>query len=150
MYTLLACYPWVSREISQVTCMQVSSLNWAVLYVIINDDHFFLTRKFRKHWDILIIHLWLCAVPHDWSNSVTIRLHCNYLIHSLHKEITLKTVCTLVSYSVPSIIRPPWDQGLFRQWKSMDNQTNIHDTDKGAVLYSQVISLLEDPLSRQS
>ena len=146
MYTLLACYPWVSCEVSQVSRMQVSSWNWTVLYVII----FFLTRKFRKPWDILIMHLWLYAVSYDWSNSVTTRFHCNYLIHSLHKEITLKNVYTLVSYSAPSIIRPPWDKGLFRQWKSMDNQTNTHKIDKAAVLYSQATSLLEDPLSRQS
>ena len=29
------------------------------------------------------------AVSHDWSNSMSTWLHCNYLIHSTHKEITI-------------------------------------------------------------
>ena len=38
---------------------------------------------------ILNIHLWPCTASYDWSNSMPIMLHCNYLTHSVHKEMTL-------------------------------------------------------------
>ena len=38
---------------------------------------------------IIIICLWLCTVSYDCSNSILTWLRCNYVIHSVHKEITL-------------------------------------------------------------
>ena len=73
--------------------------------------------------------------------------HCKHA-HDCYHEITPHKFVT--EYSAASIIQPPWDQELFRQSKSLDNQTNIHEIDKTVIFYSQVISLLEDPLSRHS
>ena len=35
---------------------------------------------------LIIIHLSLHAISNNWSNSMPIRLHCNYVIHSVYKE----------------------------------------------------------------
>ena len=51
------------------------------------DDYSFSPKLFGKCWNILNIHLWLCAASHDWSNSMPVRLRNNYVIHSVHKVI---------------------------------------------------------------
>ena len=63
-------------------------------------------KSFGKHRVIVNIHLWLCAASHDWGNSMPIWLHCNYVIHSVHKEISyfIKTVYELVTYNLCSCI----------------------------------------------
>ena len=38
----------------------------------------------------LIILLWLQPASHDYMNSVPIWLHCNDVIHSVHKKLPYK------------------------------------------------------------
>ena len=43
----------------------------------------------QKNLVIVYVYLWLQAVPYDCANILSIQLHFNDLIHSVHKEITL-------------------------------------------------------------
>ena len=54
------------------------------------DDHSFHVKVLESTESFLIcVHLWLCIVSYDWSNSMPIWLCCNDVIHSVHKELTL-------------------------------------------------------------
>ena len=48
----------------------------------------------------LIICLWLRAASNDWCNSMPIRLHYNYVIHNVHKKITLQKLFMCQSYTM--------------------------------------------------
>ena len=52
-------------------------------------------KKIEKCLVIFIyMHLWLWAAKYDYIKIVSIWLHCNDLIHSVHKEITLQKLFT--------------------------------------------------------
>ena len=38
---------------------------------------------------IVYVYAWLVATPYDCTNTASIQLHCNDLIHSAYKEITI-------------------------------------------------------------
>ena len=49
-------------------------------------------QKFLGSTESFLIYTYGFVQCHDWSNSMgPIRLCCNYVIHSIHKEITLYT-----------------------------------------------------------
>ena len=79
-----------------------------ILYVGANYIYVTWQSLYGKCQAILIIHLWLHAASYDCSNSTTTLLHYNYEIHSVHIEITLKIVYTLVTYNL--CYRPKSDQ----------------------------------------
>ena len=47
-------------------------LCWSQLYMYVTWWLFVLHKEIGKHWVILNIHLCLCAVLYDWSNSMPI------------------------------------------------------------------------------
>ena len=46
-------------------------------------------NNFGEHLVIIYVYLWLQAVPYDCTNIAYVWLHCNDIIHNVHKEITL-------------------------------------------------------------
>ena len=56
---------------------------------ISRDKYWFLTKNFGKHLANVYVYLWLRAAPYNYTNTASIWLHGNDLIHSVHKEITL-------------------------------------------------------------
>ena len=86
---------WLNSLIIHDNVKCITANGYTIIYIgahyyISHDDHSFHVIIFGEHKVILNIRLWLCAASYDWSNSMPIRLHYNYIIHSVHKKITLK------------------------------------------------------------
>ena len=58
-------------------------INYVTLQILI------MRKNFGKHLVIICVYLWFQAVPYNCTNITSIWLHCNDLIYSVHKEITL-------------------------------------------------------------
>ena len=54
----------------------------------------FTKEDFGKHLVIVYVYLWLQAVPHNCIDILSIQLHCNDLIHSVHKIYFIKIIYT--------------------------------------------------------
>ena len=46
-------------------------------------------NNFAEHLVIVYVYLWFQAVLYDCTNIAYTQLHCNDIIHSVYKEITL-------------------------------------------------------------
>ena len=51
--------------------------------------HVMIIHSAQKILKVLSVCLWLWAESYDWSNNTPIWLCYNYVIHSVHKVITL-------------------------------------------------------------
>ena len=63
-----------------------------------HDDHSFGEKYSWEALSYVNIYLWLHTASYDWSNIWPIWLHCNYIIHSAHKEIIfIRTIYILAT-----------------------------------------------------
>ena len=84
VYNKISRVPVVSEESS--TCREFwpsTFINYVMWWILIS------CKKFWKALNVYV-YLWLQAVLYDWTNIVSIWLHCSDLIHSAHKEFTIQ------------------------------------------------------------
>ena len=84
---------WLNSLIFYNNIKCTAANGWIIIYTGVDymscDKHSLCANCSWKHRVIPNITLWLFTASYEWSNSISIWLHCNYSIHSAHKEITL-------------------------------------------------------------
>ena len=71
--------------------MDTQSFMWGqIKYVYCVTNINFAKEDFRKHLVIVYVCLWLQAAPYNCIDILSIQLHYNDLIHSVHKRIVYK------------------------------------------------------------